>query len=539
MKITGEVIIRYSQKIYGFAFDKLRDPDKAEELSRDIILELLKAAAKGYEADNPDGYVYTVCRYAFARAMREKYSRRETADVNITHIPDGENIEENAERKLLTERLMREVTRLSKLHRQVTVMFYFDNIPGEEIARRLGIPHSTVRYYLGQSRKKLKEGIDMNENLSVDIVKISAGHNGYAEDMQMHGLGDNPLVANLAAACSRKPMTIEEISRKIGVGAAYLEYYLDDLIYMDYMKKVGNGYVINFWLRTAECGVKADNYAYVNAAAPAVKALEALQSRLDEILSIGFMGNTLDRDSLTWLFYGNLIRSLIDSAYSYPLDKGRKYYEIDQPRRADGSSHWVWAALTGKPKNPVPTAQGYEEYAKSQLSHRGVKTRSGEYGGQHIHSLQFDYGTDWREFDDEEITALCRIREIILSGETPSEHDKILTARMSEGGYVKVTEGVVRLNVPYMTKEEYGKYTAVLESICDELGRDLLLPYVKGMGKLNEEDIPDFLDSDLKFYYKYSNVYPQDFLHIIHFKQLLKVPEAPNRSGFCTLLYEE
>ncbi|MDE7293193.1 MAG: sigma-70 family RNA polymerase sigma factor, partial [Oscillospiraceae bacterium] len=178
MKLTGEIITRYSQKIYGFAFDKLRDPDRAEELSQEIILELLKSAARGQEVDNPDGYVYTVCRYAFAKSLRKKYRSREISVGDYTGgdnlIPSGENIEETTEQKLLTARLMREITRLSRNHRQVTVMFYFDNIPGEEIARRLGIPHSTVRYYLVESRKKLREGIDMNENLNFDIIKIAA-----------------------------------------------------------------------------------------------------------------------------------------------------------------------------------------------------------------------------------------------------------------------------------------------------------------------------------------------------------------------------
>lgn len=538
MKLTGEIITRYSQKIYGFAFDKLRDPDRAEELSQEIILELLKSAARGQEAENPDGYVYTVCRYALAKSLRKKYRSREiSAEVSVDDlIPSHENIEENTEQKLLAARLMREITRLSKNHRQVTVMFYFDNIPGEEIARRLGIPHSTVRYYLGESRKKLREGIDMNENLSFDVVKISAGHDGSVVDMNMHGLQGNPLVAGIAAACSEKPLTVEEISRAIGVGAAYLEYYLDDLTDMDYMKKVGNKYIINFYLRTPESLIKAANYSYVYAAAPAVTALDALQSRMDDILAIGFMGNDLDRDSLTWMFYGNLIIALINSAYTYPLDKGRKYHDMPNPLRADGSAHWVWAAIMGDVKKPVPTAEGFEEYSKSCLSFSGVKNRSAD---DKIFSLQFDYGTGWREFNGEELSALGRIRELILSGAEPTEHDKFIIANMSGSGYVTVSGGKMRLNLPYMSAEEYKKYRDIIEDICSELGRDFLLEYIKGSGRLTESDIPDYLDEDMRFYYKYSNVKMRDFFPIIKYKGLLSLPENLKNSAFCTLVYEQ
>ena len=540
MKLTGEIITRYSQKIYGFAFDKLRDPDRAEELSQEIILELLKSAARGQEVDNPDGYVYTVCRYAFAKSLRKKYRSREISAGDYTSgdnlIPSHENIEENTEQKLLTARLMREITRLSRNHRQVTVMFYFDNIPGEEIARRLGIPHSTVRYYLGESRKKLREGIDMNENLNFDIIKIAAGHDGNVIDMKMNGLADNPLVAGIVAACREKPLTVEKISRTIGVGAAYLEYYLDDLTGMDYMKKVGNKYVTNFYLRTPESMVKEENYSYVNAAAPAVTALDALQSRMDDILAIGFMGSDLDRDSLTWMFYGDLIKTLISSAYSYPLDKGRKYHDMPNPLRADGSAHWVWAAINGDPRNPVPTAEGFEEYVKSCLSFNGVKTRSAD---DKIFSLQFDFGTGWREFNGEELSALGRIRELILSGAEPTEHDKFIIANMSRSGYVTVSGGKMRMNLPYMAAEEYKKYRDIIEDICSELGRDFLLEYIKGSGRLTESDIPAYLDEDMRFYYKYSNVKIREFFQIIKYKGLLSLPENLENSAFCTLVYEQ
>lgn len=537
MRLTGDMITGYARRIYGFAMEKLRDPDRAGDLSQEIILELLRAAARGCEAENPDGYVYTVCRHVFARNMRYKYRHGETlSEEGMSLIPSEENIAQTVEEKQIADRLKREVSRLSGTHRLVTVMFYFDNIPGEEIARRLGIPHSTVRYYLGESRRKLKEGIDMNENLSCDIVKICAGHDGNAMDMKMHGLDGNPLVGNIAAACREKPLTVEEISRATGVGAVYLEYYLDDLVYMDYMKKVGSRYVTNFWLRTPENGVRAANYAYVNAAAPAEEALKALQERMKDIISIGFTGSGSDRDFLCWIFYGDLIRTLINSAYAYPLDKGRKYHEMPNPLRADGSAHWVWAAIVGDVKRKVPTAEGFGEYAATNLSCNGVKTRSAE---DKIFSLQFDYGTGWRKFNGEELSALGRIRELILSGDTPSDHDKFLIAGMAREGYVTVTDGDIRFNIPYMTGEEYKKYRDIIDEIGDSLGRDFLLSYVKGMGDITEPDIPGHLDEEMRFYYKYSNVRLWDFFHIVKYKGLLSLPEDIKTSGFCTLVYEK
>lgn len=546
MRLTGNIITGYSDKIYGFAFDKLQDPDKAGDLSQEIMLNLLKIAAKGKEADNMDGFIYTVCRYTFANYLRKKYRRQsECASVDrdglggiAASFPSEENIEETAEQTLLRERLMREISRLSKIHRDITVMFYFDNIPSKEIAERLGLSPATVRWYLGESRKKLREGIDMNENLNFSMVKLSVGHDGSAVDFNMHGLGHNPLVSNMAAACREKPLSVEEISREIGVAAAYLEYYLDDLTKMDYMKKIGNRYITNFYIRTPENMAKAANYAYVNGQAPAVTALEALQEAMDDIIAIGFTGSSLDRDSLTWIFYGDLIISLINSAYSEPLDNGRKYRDMPNPIRSDGSAHWVWAAIAGKEYH-VPAAEGFAEdfaeYCESCLPFCGVKNRSAD---NRIFSLQLDYGTGWREFNGEDLSNLSRIRELSLSGAEPGGHDKFIIAKMSKDGYVTVENGKVRLNVPYMTAAEHKKYREIIENICTELGKDFLRDYILGFGKLTEADIPAHLDADTRFYYKYSDVKMRDFLHIIGFKRLLKLPESLKNSAFCTMLYE-
>ena len=46
-----------------------------------------------------------------------------------------------------------------------------------------------------------------------------AGHDGYAEDMNMKGLGKDPLVTNIAWACYKDALTVEEISRETGVAA--------------------------------------------------------------------------------------------------------------------------------------------------------------------------------------------------------------------------------------------------------------------------------------------------------------------------------
>jgi RNA polymerase sigma factor (sigma-70 family) len=49
---------------------------------------------------------------------------------------------------------------LSPQLREVTVLFYFDDLPTDEIARILRIPHPTVRTRLSRARERLRSLLD-------------------------------------------------------------------------------------------------------------------------------------------------------------------------------------------------------------------------------------------------------------------------------------------------------------------------------------------------------------------------------------------
>ncbi|MNL88258.1 RNA polymerase sigma factor [compost metagenome] len=52
---------------------------------------------------------------------------------------------------------------LSKMKRDITEMFYYENKSGDEVSKSLGIPASTVRWHLSQVKIDLKEKIEMTE----------------------------------------------------------------------------------------------------------------------------------------------------------------------------------------------------------------------------------------------------------------------------------------------------------------------------------------------------------------------------------------
>lgn len=551
MLISNKTVADFSRKIYGFAYDKTRDHYKAEDLAQDIILNLLKSSS---DISNIDGYVYTVCCYTWANFLRKSSKSRNNVCIDDMCLPDDSSVENDAERKMLIEKMQREISRLSKTHRDITVMFYYDDMSCDEISRVMNIKSSTVRWYLGESRRKLREGIEMSENLSYVPIRMGCGHDGWSNDMSMHGLSNNILVQNIAYACYGELVTVEEISRKLNVAAAYLEFYIDDLVYMDYLKKIGNKYQTNFYIKDKAAQLAENKYNYENIGSIAEKILGEVRSRLDDIIGIGFMGCGLDREYLLWGFFADCVNDIfVKGRYvEYPkVNPG--YKNIETPLRKDGTRHWICAGL----RYDTDISEGEQRKFADYFGGNGIKTREagGEFDDfanaacgngcgktrnlQTVFSIQFDYwqNAKWREFNGEELLMLARIREIILSGEETNSHDKVIISKMAGEGYVKVENGVPAILVPFMTAEERKSYERIREEIRLAVGVKPITDYFDGFGKIMDRLIPRFLHDNIRQHHKYSCQGTWAALGWARLKNLIGVPDEQQQKAIMTMLW--
>lgn len=249
MKYSDNLVTRYAKKILGFAYSKTRNVFQAEDLAQEILLQLVKTLPGRDDITDLNGFVYTVCCYTWAKFLRG--NKRHWQNLNIddfSGLQNGMSIEEDAEKADLLERLRAEVTYLSRLHRQITVMFYYEEKSVPDIASVLKVPIGTVYWHLSEIRRKIREGIEMqNTSLSVKPQRLMFGIWGCCfKDV---GLGYEYTLANsVVIACYGKALSIEEIARTLSVSAAYLESVIENLVLMDYLKVVNrNRYTTNMF----------------------------------------------------------------------------------------------------------------------------------------------------------------------------------------------------------------------------------------------------------------------------------------------------
>ena len=241
-KTADKKIFEYRDRIFGFALERQRNIDQAQELASDIMYEVYRAFLKPGDIANPDGYVYRISRNVWSKFVHKLETGRRFEDIsNMELASPDENNDDELEMQAL---LRREIGYLSQRQRAVIYMHYYDKLPVAGIAQKLGISAGTVKWHLSDAREKLKEGIEMNITKDLEINPIyftNMGHSGYVGSKgDTADMFDSVIKMNIAWACYHEPKTFEEICREIGVAQAYVGDQLAALVNAGYIDKLDN-----------------------------------------------------------------------------------------------------------------------------------------------------------------------------------------------------------------------------------------------------------------------------------------------------------
>ena len=506
IKLDDTMVNKYAKKIFGFAFSKTKNTHQAEDLSQEILCALMDALARQDDIADLDGFVYTVANYTWCNFLRRNKRHWHHLDVeNLHHVDAGHNVEADAVNTLLLEKMQAQIHYLTNLHRQITILFYYENKTSQDIAQLLDISHSTIRWHLTEIKKKLKAGIEMGEYKNYQPKRLWCGHDGLALDNSMCGLGRNPLVDNIALVCYGKFMTIEDMARTLQVAAFYIEPIVKDMAHLDYLRvKDKNKYITNFYIRTENFRVAQAKYMYHHIGPYAEKIIGVYRKYASQLQAIGFVGSDLDIDTLLWAFIPLGIKALCpQTAATTP------------PIRQDGSSHWVYAGLkddTHDINRFIP--EEVEFYEKSTGT--GIKSRYyiKEETGAALGSLQCDgyatiqQGIRRRQFgSQEDLQNIQRIATIIQQDDPPNNHDKELMIHYASQGYVALPldeGGKPKLQIPFLFAHQWQQYNKLWEQILQDIGPDLFNPLIEGHGQAIAGEIPAFLSPAEQAYLKHS-----------------------------------
>jgi len=523
----------------GFAYSKTRDAHQAEDLAQEILCELVDSLRKRDDVVNIDAFVYTISCYTWSNFLRRNKRHWGNFDVDSLHaLKSEQNIEDEVAAAQLLEQLKTEIIYLNALHRRITVLFYYDNKTGAEIAKLLNIPHSTVRWHLTEIKKKLKVGIEM-ESTSFEPRKLVSGMDGDFKHgfAGLRGLGRNRLVDNICLACYGKALTIEEIARTLSVAAAYVEDHIRELVYMDLLQVVEkNKYTTTFFISTLRHEMIAAKYHFNNIKPYAEKIYAAFDKRYNAIKGIGFIGSDLDKDFLLWALMPIVLKRLYSKSKAYILTKWNT--SIEAPKRKDGTRFWACATLCDEHYFNTQAEFTSEEVRFRELS-TGYGVRTYHHHGYTMLQVEgrasIEVGERWLTSLD--LADFHRIAEIIRNDLRLTETDKEIAASLIEKGYVRMEDDTLKMLIPFLFKDETDALFVVLDEIIEEVGETCFAGYIEAFAEIYDKELPQFITKGERAYHK-GNIYTDyAVLYWLSKNGYLRYPTEEEARCLCTVVW--
>lgn len=254
---ANQIIAKYMQKIYSYAVRHTSSLNDAEDVSQEILLKIYRAVCVK-DIENMDAFVWRIAKNTLINFYRDKSSTQVVTleNVNPIELQDATNILEDLVHKEVVDKLQKEIAYLSKRQREILIAYYYDNKKQLEIAKELGIPVGTVKWYLSNIKNDLKKG--MNKMRNINELKFNpiafSSVNLCGDTCKGHEAIDmmnTALAQNIIYLTYHKDMSINEIAEALNVSPVYVESEIERLEENSIIVKVGKKYGANILVNEA------------------------------------------------------------------------------------------------------------------------------------------------------------------------------------------------------------------------------------------------------------------------------------------------
>ncbi len=290
--------------IYGYAYGKLYDKSKAEDLSSEIIVEVLASVKHLKEEKAFWGFVWKIAENTLRKFIRkqELINKALALDTdNHAEVLDFSTNFENNEQDEQLYRLRRELSLLSKLHRNICVAYYVNNQSCSSIAKEFSISVEMVKQHLFKARKLLKEGMKMERKLGEKSYNPGTLRLDFWGDTNLYNnICDKKLPGAILLTAYNNPSTAEELSVELGVAMPYLEDEIESLVAAGLLKEKGKKFetsIIIIFDDYEKKFAEATKIIYHNTGE---KLYNSISNMLPEIRKLQFLGNDYDDNRLLW-----------------------------------------------------------------------------------------------------------------------------------------------------------------------------------------------------------------------------------------------
>lgn len=157
---------RYSTSVFSLAMFMLRQQPLAEEVTQDVFLNIwLKAATYKADRGEPKAWIMSIAHHRIVDVIRSRRRAPPTSEPRefdlLELLPSSDaSTEEEVERSLDRDRIVKALATLPEAQQQVIILAYFEGYTQSEMAEKLQQPLGTVKTRVRLAMQKLRAALE-------------------------------------------------------------------------------------------------------------------------------------------------------------------------------------------------------------------------------------------------------------------------------------------------------------------------------------------------------------------------------------------
>ena len=160
--MSDELYYQYYDKLYYWALKKTNNKEDASDLVQNIFCAIYTYFNKGIEIIETENLIWKIAHNLWCKKAKEYYKEKNVIyneEVINNKETNGLDVIDQMIYLQIKDDIVNNKYKLTEKERECFCLYYYKQYSIEEIAKKINSNNSNVKYYLYNSRKKIKERI--------------------------------------------------------------------------------------------------------------------------------------------------------------------------------------------------------------------------------------------------------------------------------------------------------------------------------------------------------------------------------------------
>lgn len=495
-----EQLITQKDKVFFYCVKRCNSRIDAEDLSQDILLDIMININKGIKIENFDYYIWQICKNHYSKYVARKVKDSEKI-MPIEEIDEPGSDISSLDKLINSEKIAMinvAIKLLSSDYSEILYSYYVEDRTLSFIANKMNLPLGTVKRRLFDIRNKLKEYLKMERlnGKKAFVPKEYQTHRSGGAYLNPEDYTYGLTEQNLLLHSYGNPCSLEDYAIEMGISLPYIENIVKTLEHATLLIKDEKGkYLTNFIMVDKNTDCKVLNLTKQRADECTNLIVEYCKKHFNEWKKL-VNNPLLDDNKLMWSYLFGINRKVecLDCTKEETLKNVRKHSHIVEGGSWDFSMSEIYDTDLNNfyinecmSKNGVIGIQGLMYPGQREI--QGINSEA-------LKCIRWENSANW-DADFELFGYLLKNKNLKYSDCVYTLKSSV--DRMVEENYLKIEDDMIKFNFALLDFEnarinKEDDYSA--ELIPAKLKRKEITEEIEDIFK---KIIPEYLYKDLSY----------------------------------------